>query len=170
MQSASEKSEFEQIVERLVAGGVEFVVIGGQAEYLLGGARVTFDTDLCYRRTKENLERLAQAVRVLKPALRGAPPDLPFVLDARSLALGSNFTFSTTAGDLDLLGYVEPIGGYEELAEKAEVIRLGDMAVKVASLDDLIRIKQHLGRPKDRESLMHLMAIRRVREEERNRP
>jgi len=145
---------------------VEFIVIGGRAETLLGSARVTFDTDLCYRRTKENLERLTEALRELKPSLRGAPPDLPFIIDAQSLALGNNFTFDTTAGALDLLGYVEPLGGYDDLLKNADTLPFGDITLKVAGLDDLIRIKQHIGRPKDRDSLMHLLAIKRVRDEQ----
>jgi hypothetical protein len=38
------------------------------------------------------------------------------------------------------------------------------------SLDDLIRIKEHICRPKDRDSLMHLLAIRRVRGEQGGAP
>ena len=34
---------------------------GPQAEALMGSPRVTYDVDLCYRRTPENLERLARA-------------------------------------------------------------------------------------------------------------
>lgn len=85
-------------------------------------------------------------------------------LDSRSLALGSNFTFATTLGDLDLLAYVEPIGGYEEIRANATTFVIGDLAVQVVSLDDLIRIKEHIRRPKDQQSLMELQAIRRVRE------
>lgn len=80
--------------------------------------------------------------------------------------MGSNFTFTTTAGDLDLLGHVAPIGGYEELAKNAETMSFGNITINVASLDDLIRIKQHVNRPKDREALMHLLAIKRVRDEQ----
>ena len=98
--------------------------------------------------------------------MRGAPPDLPFRLDAESLALGCNFTFSTSAGDLDILGFLEPLGGYEELIQRAETMRVGHVDLRVIALEDLIRIKQHLGRPKDRESLMHLLAVKRIREEE----
>jgi hypothetical protein len=36
----------------------------------------------------------------------------------------------------------------------------------VIGLDDLIRIKRHLGRPNDRESLLQLEAIKRLRERE----
>src|SRR5262245_56598264 len=99
------KSPFERIVELLRKHGVNFLVIGGQAEYLMGSARVTCDTDLCYQRSPENLKKLATALLELKPTLRNAPPDLPFRIDAETLTLGSNFTFSTTEGALDLLGY-----------------------------------------------------------------
>lgn len=165
MAESIDKTPFEKIVEVFLTYGVEFLVIGGQAETLYGSARVTFDVDVCYRRTEENLERLASALASINPTLRGAPPDLPFCLDARSLALGSNFTFTTDKGPLDLLGYLEPIGGYEEALINAEEMDLGIWSVKVLALDDLIRIKEHIQRPKDRDSLLHLLAIRKLRGE-----
>lgn len=161
----TEQSAFEIIIKLLAKYGVEYIVIGGQAESLHGSARVTFDTDLCYRRTAENLDRLAKALQELQPTLRGAPADLPFRIDAQSLALGCNFTFNTSAGPLDLLGYVEPLGGYDEVISHAETIEIGGIAVNVVSLDDLIRIKEHIRRPKDQDSLRNLLAIRKLREE-----
>jgi predicted nucleotidyltransferase len=167
MAEETSKSSLERIVEVFISHGVEFLVIGGQAETLYGSARVTYDTDLCYRRTAENLERLANALAELKPQLRGAPPDLPFRLDAKSLALGCNFTFLTEVGALDILGYVEPLGGYDDIITRTEPADLGRFSLRVIALDDLIRVKEHIQRPKDRDSLMHLLAIRRVREENR---
>lgn len=161
MASEAEKTLLERFAEVLAAHGVEFIVIGGQAENLHGSPRVTYDVDLCYRRTKDNLERLAKALPELKPTLRGAPADLPFRIDARSLALGSNFTFATPLGDLDLLGYVEPLGGYDELARQAVSYRLDRLSVLAISVDDLIRVKEHIKRPKDQESLLQLRAIQR---------
>src|SRR5688500_9828590 len=165
--STSSKSALERVCDILHSHGVKFIIIGGQAEAIFGSPRVTYDVDLCYLRTKENLERLAAALKELKPTLRGAPPDLPFIIDARSLALGSNFTFETSIVALDLLGWVEPIGDYEALAKRAQPTRLGNLDLLVIDLDDLIRIKQHIQRPKDRESLMQLLAIKRVTEEQR---
>jgi hypothetical protein len=159
------KNDVEAIVKVFTRHNVEFLVIGGQAEVLMGGARVTFDTDFCYRRTKENLERLAIALKELKPTFRGAPADLPVILDAQALALGNNYTLRTTAGPLDLLGWVEPLGGYDELLASSETYPLGDSSVRTIGLEDLIRIKEHLGRAKDRESLLQLLAIRRIRAE-----
>jgi len=165
MDDAIGKSSLEQIVERLSAHGVEFIVIGGKAEALYGSDRPTYDTDLCYRRTRTNLERLALALLEFKPTLRGAPPDLPFRIDATSLALGCNFTFSTSLGDLDLLGEVEPIGLFEQVMQNAVQLKVGEADTWIIGLDDLIKIKEHIGRPKDRLSLMYLLAIKKLRDE-----
>jgi predicted nucleotidyltransferase len=43
---------------------------------------------------------------------------------------------------------------------------MGGRTVRVIGLEDLIRIKRYLARPKDRESLLQLEAIKRLREEE----
>jgi hypothetical protein len=80
----AELSNFRRIIEALSAADVEFIVIGGQAEALFGSPRVTLDTDLTYRRTPENLERLAAVLRSLHPKLRDAPPDLRFVIELDS--------------------------------------------------------------------------------------
>ena len=162
-------SALEQIARLFAAHGVEFLVIGGQAEAAFGSPRVTYDVDLCHRRTAENLERLARALRELKPTLRGAPPDLPFIIDARSLALGGNFTLTTPVADLDLIAYVEPVGTYEDLLPRAEIHHVGDVEIRFISLGDLINVKEYLGRPKDRDSLMQLLAIKRLREERKVR-
>jgi hypothetical protein len=161
-----EPSKLEKIAAILLRHGVEFLIVGGQAEILMGSPRVTHDTDLCYRRTRENLNRLADALKELQPKLRGAPPDLPIVLDADALALGNNYTFDTSLGPLDLLGWLEPVGTYDDLAPRSESYRVGDLQLYTIGLDDLIRIKEHVGRPKDRQSLHQLLAIRKVRESE----
>ncbi len=45
-----------------------------------------------------------------------------------------------------------------------ETIRLDASEIKILSLDALIRIKEHIQRPKDHESLMHLQAIKQMRD------
>lgn len=170
MANEETKGRFARVAKLFAQHGVEYIVIGGVAESLMGSPRPTFDIDLCHRRTPENLERLARALKELHPTLRGAPPDLPFILDARSLALGNNFTFTTDVESLDLLGHVEPIGDYEALIENAEDEVFAGQPIKVIALDDLIRIKEHINRPKDRDSLFQLRAIKQVREAMGNDP
>ncbi len=166
MSEETEKSALEKISEILISEGVEFIVVGGQAEWLFGSPRATFDVDLCYRRTRDNLGKLALALRKLKPTLRNAPSDLPFLIDEQSLALGCNFTFNTPFGDLDLLGYLEPLGDYDAISLNATAMDIGGVVLRVISLDDLIRIKEYLQRPKDRDSLFQLRAIKRLQSEQ----
>jgi predicted nucleotidyltransferase len=161
------KPRLLQIAELLQRHGVEFIVIGGQAAVLHGSPLPTFDVDLCYARTAANLQRLAEALREIHPALRGAPPDLPFRLDAASLALGANFTFNTDLGPLDLLGWVEPLGEYAELLPRAERFDMGACHVTVIGLDDLVTIKRHINRAKDQASLEQLEALQRLRSSEK---
>lgn len=166
MPDETDKSALEKIAAVFEAYHVEFMVVGGQAEVLFGSPRVTYDVDLCYRRTPENLRRLAAALKELKPSLRGAPPDLPFVIDAQSLALGCNFTFETRLGPLDLIGYLEPLGDFDAVAARASLMEIGDLELRVIHIDDLIKIKRHIARGKDEASLIHLLAIKRVTEED----
>lgn len=79
--------------------------------------------------------------------------------------MGRNFTFDTPLIPLDLLGWVEPIGPYEELIKNAERHEYKGTELAVIALEDLIRIKEHINRPKDRDSLFQLRAIKQVREE-----
>jgi predicted nucleotidyltransferase len=51
------ESALEEIARIMTDHGVEFIVIGGQAEAAFGSPRITYDVDLCYRRTADNLQR-----------------------------------------------------------------------------------------------------------------
>jgi predicted nucleotidyltransferase len=165
MPNESLRLPLEEAVRLFQRHGVEFLVIGGQAESLMGSPRVTIDVDLCYRRTEENVRRLAEALSEIRPRLRNAPPDLPFQPDARTLTAGLNFTLATDIGDLDLLGEVEPIGAFDMLNKSAEIFESGGLTIRTISLNDLIRVKQHIKRFKDSESLFQLLAIRKAREQ-----
>jgi hypothetical protein len=140
--------------------GVRFVLIGGLGARLHGSPSVTNDLDVCYERSPENLERLAEAMPVLKARLRGAPTHVPFQLDAKTLAAGDYFTFVTSAGNLDILGTPAGVDGFDELLRNAETLDLGGLTVPVASIDDLIAMKRAAGRPKDLIEVEVLGALR----------
>jgi len=149
-------------LEALVRHRVLFVVIGGFGAQLRGSPSITGDTDVCYARDDQNLEGMARALRGLHATQRGAPKDVPFQLDAKTLKMGDHFTFDTDAGAFDILGHPSGIpGGYEELERAADEMDLGGgLTVKVASIDDLIRMKRAAGRPKDLIEVEVLGALR----------
>ncbi len=86
----------------------------------------------------------------LGATLRGAPPDLPFPLDAKTLEEGANFTFSTRLGSADFLAFPTGAPPYEKVRDDAETIEIGGHRVRVASLDHLIAMKEAAGRTKDK--------------------
>lgn len=140
--------------------GVRYVVIGGIASATHGSPSVTQDLDVCYERSPENLERLAQALDSIHARLRGDDDDVPFSPDAKTLAAGDHFTFITDLGDLDCLGIPAGTLGYDDLVKNAVDVDLDGLVVAVASLDDLIRMKRAAGRPRDLAELEILGALR----------
>lgn len=149
----------QPLLELLDRHAVDFIVIGGIAGIVHGSAHPTFDFDVVYARDEQNLERMAAALTELGVTLRGAPPDLPFEPDARTLATGCNFTFDSEFGDFDILGEAAGMRDYATMRADAKVEELWGFPVRVASINDLIRMKRAAGRPKDRSMAEELIAL-----------
>jgi len=152
-------ADLEQVIPPLVEAAIDFILIGGKAAILLGSARVTFDTDIVYDRSKANLEKISRLLKPLSPYLRGAPPGLPFVLDVPTLRNGLNFTLTTRLGDLDLLGEVTGGGTYKQLLPRTFVVEAFGVKFRCVDLPTLIKLKRAAGRPKDLESIAELEAL-----------
>jgi hypothetical protein len=149
-------TDFARLLAVLTGANVEFIVIGGFAATAHGSAHVTTDLDVVYRRTPENIARLAAALEPLQPYLRGAPPGLPFHFDVETIKRGLNFTLRTGAGDLDLLGEATGGGAYDDLLVHTEIRELFDLECRFVDLKTLIRLKRAAGRPKDLERIAEL--------------
>jgi hypothetical protein len=135
-------------------------VIGGYAASIRGSPLLTGDLDICYARDDRNLEVLADALHALEAHLRGAPRNVPFQLDAASLRAGDHFTFTTEAGSLDCLGTPAGTRGFPDLDAGATDVDLDGLTVRVASVEDLIRMRRAAGRTKDLIALEWLGALR----------
>ena len=151
------------LLRRLVAHGVDFVVVGAVALIGHGSARNTRDLDICYATDPANLEALGAAMVELGARLRGASDDVPFVPDARTLRRTTILTLEAPDGWIDLL--VSPAGApaYAELRNRAERVTFEGMAILIASLDDLEAMKRAAGRPQDLIDLEEIEVIRRLR-------
>jgi transcriptional regulator with XRE-family HTH domain len=153
------------MLDALDRSEVEFVVIGGVAGLAHGSAYPTYDLDIAYARDRRNLERMATALRDIGVTLRGAPDDLPFQVDAKTLGAGMNFTFLTEYGEFDILGRVDGIRTYDELRSHAEIQEVGGIPVRVASLNQLIGMKRRADRPKDQMMVEEYVVMGRLRRE-----
>ena len=134
----------------MIAHGVDFVLIGGQAGISHGSTYPSYDLDVLYARDRDNVARLVAALGEIGVRLRGAPKDLPFVLDERTIENDANFTFITPYGDFDVLADAAGMPSYQALKAAAVESEVFGHLVKVASIDHLIAMKRAAGRTKDK--------------------
>jgi len=153
------ETDYDQLVSLLVAGGVEFIIVGGAAATAHGSSRLTTDLDVVYSRSPENIKRLVKALQPVQPKLRGVPDDLPFRWDEETVKKGLNFALTTTAGSLDLFSEIIGGGNFERLAPDGIKLTLFGNHCLCLGLERLILVKQAAGRPKDREAVGELKAI-----------
>lgn len=153
----------EKTLKALREGRVDFVLIGGAAMSLQGSAYVTQDIDICYARSRENIQRLAEALKPFHVKLRGAPEGLPFRFDADTIAKGLNFTLSTDLGDIDFFGEVAGLGDFEKVKTDSEVVPVYGADCWILSIQGLIKTKRTAGRSKDLAVLPELEALSELR-------
>lgn len=154
-------SDPRRIFETFQRQEVDYVVIGGIAVIAHGHTRNTRDVDFMAATDRANLKRVAAAFRGLHARLSGVDDHLSDtdVYDPDTLASGANFTLETDAGGLDFFSQVPGAARYEQLRQRALVVDLGGLTIRVAGLDDLIRMKRHAGRPQDLADIAALTAL-----------
>lgn len=155
-----------EMVRLLSAAKVDLVIVGGIAIRGHGGNYITEDLDICYSRTRDNLKKIAVVLSPLKPRLRGVDNSLPFIFDWTTLQHGTNFTFTTTLGDIDLLGEVKGVGSYDDLLKESLEIDLDGFKTHILSIPSLIVAKEAAGRPKDELGLKVLYALQEAESNE----
>jgi predicted nucleotidyltransferase len=154
------------LVAGLTAAGVRFIIVGGVAAAVHGSRRVTDDLDLLFDTTPDNLDRLSGLLAGWRAYPRGIEPGLPFIMDAQTLDGTEVLTLTTDRGLLDLMAAVKGVGTYAKALPATVRVDLPTGPVRVLSLPQLIAAKRAAGRPKDREHLIELEALRELRASE----
>ena len=160
------KSGFLDILNALHDHHVEFVIVGGVAAALHGGSRVTFDLDLVPSLAPASWHGAVDLLWSL-----GARPRIPESLERirdvdhvrrwrrEKGTLALNFRTADGRIEVDLL--VGESDGFGELRRRAVEVTVGQRAFFVASIDDLISMKQRAGRPADLLDIAELRSIRK---------
>lgn len=174
MATSPEIPDLARIADALARHHVEYLFVGEIAARAHGARRLTHDVDCLPATSRDNLDRLAAAMRELHARLRVEglsdveAAALPVQLRGATLARMRISTWRTDAGDLDILAEIPDREGrqltYEELAARAAELDLDGIAVRVAALEDVIASKERADRPKDRAALDELRALRRLDE------
>jgi hypothetical protein len=153
----------EQIVRVLAKHAVRYVLIGALAARLQGFPRMTADADITPARDRDNLERLAAALRELDARVytESVPEGLRFDCSAASLARAELWNLVTSAGRIDVAFVPAGTTGFEDLLSGAVRFDVFGAELLAAGLADIIRSKEAADRPQDRQDVIVLREMLR---------
>ncbi|MBL9045547.1 MAG: hypothetical protein JNM83_28320 [Myxococcales bacterium] len=152
------EENWTELLARLAAAKVEFVVVGGVAAILNDVVYRTDDIDVVHRRTPENIERLMGVLDSLDAHFRNDLMRRKLRPRPSDLAGHGHLLLRTTLGKLDVLCEISGQRGYEELAPHAREIVERDLRVLALDLPMLIQVKTEAGRDKDFQAIPLLLA------------
>lgn len=159
-------SNFLGILSQLHDRHVDFVIVGGVAAALHGSSRVTFDLDLVPSLAEDSWQAAVDLLWSL-----GARPRIPEPLDRirdveqirrwqrEKGMLALNFRSPDGSTEVDLL--VSESSRFEALQQRAVKVTIEQRTFCVASIDDLIAMKQQAGRPQDLVDIAQLQDIQK---------
>lgn len=141
-----DRDEIIRVLRAFEERGLEYVLIGASAMAFHGLVRATEDLDLFIRATPENIERLRQA-------LRDAYDNDPHIDEISSADLLGDYPairYYPPTGDiyLDVLTRLGESARFETV--EAEVRKIEDTEVRIATPAALYRMKKGTVREKDR--------------------
>ena len=148
-----------RVVQALEKAKIPHAIVGGYAVALHGAVRGTVDVDLVIRLTEANLVRAENSLRTL-----GLESRIPVrardvyrfreeYIRNRGLTAWSFVNRYRPSELVDII-LTDDLAGM-----KIERIRIRGRTLKVASIDDLIRMKKGTGRPQDREDVRALRKL-----------
>lgn len=149
-----------ELLRRLIAGNVEFVLVGGFAAVAHGVTMVTRDVDVCCRFSEDNLMRIQKALADVHPVHRSRP-DMPLQLTTEQCASLKNLYLKTDLGVVDCLGEVLGVGGFDQVAKNVIEVETPSGKCRVLDLDTLIIAKEAVGRDHDLVTVKHLKEIKK---------
>lgn len=156
-------SDFRGLLTRLITAQVDFVIVGGYAGVVHGCTYVTQDIDICCDFAPANLLALQKALCDLHPVHRMTPRRQPLVLTPENVHEFKNLYLDTDLGRLDCLSEIQGLGPYEHVKQASQLIEAEGLQFRVLTIEALIAAKEALRRPRDKEAIRQLKAIRKLK-------
>ena len=160
--------DFLRLLSKLNRCQVRFVVIGGFAGVAHGATAVTQDIDICCEFTSENLLRLQEALAEFHPVHRMTPGRVKLQLTEQNCKDYKNLYLDTDLGQLDCIGYVKGVGDFEKCWQASRMVEAEHERFHVLTIEALIQAKKAMNRPRDKETVIQLEAIRKADRDNRD--
>jgi hypothetical protein len=137
------RSPIPRVLSTFREGGVEALLMGGQACILYGAAEFSRDLDFAVLASPENLERLRRALEELVAEVIAVPPFEPRYLE-RGHAVHFRAHHPQAEGfRIDVMSNLRGVEPFPRLWERRTTFDLGDVgAVHALSLPDLVASKK----------------------------
>ncbi len=155
------------IFQALNDAGVRYLVVGGLAVVAHGYVRLTADIDLVFAIDESNLRKAVTALESLGYRPRAPVAFSEFPDPARraawrrdkGMAVFSAFSPEHPATEIDL--FLEPPFDFDDVFTRAARMEfVPGLPVPMIGLEDLISMKEAVGRPQDLEDVRRLRALK----------
>ncbi len=160
-----------EILEGLYKGKVKYLVVGGLSVNLYGVPRVTQDIDIVIAMDRENVLKITSLLKELGyvPRLPVNPDDLANPdkvvdwIENGNLKAFSFYHKNENYKVIDIV-LVHPLD-FEKSFKSRTVKRAKDIDIYLASIDDVVKMKEFSGRPQDLSDIEMLNKVRKYLEE-----
>jgi hypothetical protein len=158
-----------ELLKALEENRIHYVIVGGLAVILHGFARMSIDLDLAVSLDASNVRHFLNVVKELGYRSRLPVPLEDFAdpekrkiwIEQKNMLVFSLVHEKRVQELIDV--FVQDIVPFEELYVRHVSISLGSIRAKVASIQDLKKMKQLAGRPQDIQDIAALNEIERRR-------
>ena len=159
--------DFIEALRTLDQFRVEFILVGGLSAVVNGVPVHTYDVDVVYARTSENIDRLLPFLESLDAIFR-LQPERRLAPNRSHLVSAGHQNLITRYGPLDLLGTIGKNLGYAELLpHSTEMLISEGIRIRVLNLETLIALKEELGGAKDQAMLPLLRQTLKLQREQK---
>jgi len=160
-----------EILEGLYKSKVRYLIAGGLSVNLYGVPRVTQDIDIVIAMDRENVLKITSLLKELGyvPRLPVSPDDLANPdkvkdwIENKNLKAFSFYHKNENYKVLDIV-LVHPLD-FEKSFINRTVKRAKDIDIYLASIDDVVKMKEFSGRPQDLSDIEMLNKVRKYLEE-----
>lgn len=157
---------YEEVFLALNKEGINYAVCGGLAVVLYGYARLTVDLDLIVSLEKENLAKLYNALIKLnyKPQIPIKKEEFIQKEILEKLAEEKNMkvvSFYNLKEPLNIIDIGVNLPKISEILKKKKRIKIDGFTVPIILIDDLIKMKENLARPRDLTDVENLKKIKK---------
>jgi hypothetical protein len=129
-----------EVGQALLTVGLEAVLIGNAAAALQGAPVTTVDFDFLFRRTPRNLRKLKALATELRATL--LRPYYP-AADLFRLVRDDDGL------QVDFMGTIHGLRSFEGVRDRATIVTVAAVPIRVATLADVVRSKRAARRPRD---------------------